>query len=287
MALPRFSSPRHLIKHPYQIREASVLCSKIYNIPRKPLFSTHVKGRVLYLYFKGCCTWQDYISSIDVRLCKVEGDLMTIHNGYYEIYKSHEQDIENAIFFALHKHDISDVVYCGHSAGGALSQISSVFLHEKIQARDIKGHCYTFGAPKAGDKGFIDAVDGGTGRERYVRIENYNDIVPILPIHTSFVHGGLPLILNVHNTISNCQEGNDDSEVETKKEMTVKGVDFYAKYHSNTFDFLQDMRQNDLLNKDDVLTMIDSHKCDAYINGLNHTFFNDKFCSILTDKVFA
>jgi len=281
MALPRYSSTRHLIKHPYQIREASVLCSRIYTVPRKPLFLTHMKGRVLYLYFKGCCTWKDYISSIDVRSCKVQGDLMTIHNGYYEIYKSHETDIENAILFALHKHDISDIVYCGHSAGGALSQISSVFLHEKIQARDIKGHCYTFGSPKAGDQCFVNAVEGGTGGNRYVRVEIYNDIVPILPIHTSFVHGGLPLILNTHNPSLNCLI-NEEKELEA-----CKGADFYTKYHKNTIDFLQDMRQNDLLNKDDITTMIDNHRCEAYVKGLNETFFNPKCCPISTDKVCA
>lgn len=277
MTLPRFSSPRHLINHPYQIRQASILCSKIYNLPRKPLFLTHVKGNVLYLYFKGCCKLQDYISSIDIRLCKVEGSMMTVHNGYYEIYKNHEREIENALFFTLHKHDISDIVYCGHSAGGALSQLSSVFLHEKIQARNIKVHCYTFGAPKTGDQCFIDAVKGGTGGDRYVRIENYNDIVPILPIHTSFVHGGLPLILNIHHT--NCLLNENDIKNE------VKGVNFYTKYHSNIFEFIQDMHQNNILNKDDVLTMINSHRCELYVKVLLDTFFNKNLCPILVDKV--
>ena len=255
----RYSSPRAFIKHPKKIYEASILSTRIYHEPSKPLCMSHVKGDVLYLYFKGCCSWKDYMSSIDVRCCKIMGDVMTIHNGYYDIYKSHEKDIENIVLTALDKHEISNVVCCGHSAGGALSQITSIFLHEKIRADEVKTHCYTFGSPKAGDNGFISALNSVTGDERYVRIEVYNDIVPILPIHSFFEHGGLPLILTEHRS----------------KNLPIKGVDFFTKYHIDILEFIQDMRKNGLLNKDDVFKMIDSHRGETYQTGLIETFLKD------------
>ena len=106
----RYSSPRILIKHPKNISDASILSAKIYHQSQKPLYMSVIKGDVLYLYFKGCGTWRDYISSIDVRSCKIMGDVMTIHNGYYDIYKNNENDIENTVLTALEKHNISNLV---------------------------------------------------------------------------------------------------------------------------------------------------------------------------------
>ena len=266
----RYSSPRAFIKHPKVISDASILSAKIYHESHKPLYMSVIKEDVLYLYFKGCCTWRDYISSIDVRSCKIMGDVMTIHKGYYDIYKNNENDIENTVLTALEKHNISNLVCCGHSAGGALSQITSIFLHGKIRSNEIKTHCYTFGSPKAGDDGFVNTLQAVTGSERYVRVEMYDDIVPILPIHSFFVHGGLPIILT--DKMSNNEP--------------IKGADFYIKYHSNIPDFINDMRQHDLLNKNDVLKMIESHRCENYVQGFAETFFKGcRFISI--DKVCA
>jgi hypothetical protein len=252
------------------ISEASILSSKIYNQKRKPLYMSQIKGDTLYLYFKGCCTWKDYISSIDTRSCKVMGDIMTIHNGYYDIYKNNENDIESTVLKALDNHPISHLVYCGHSAGGALSQITSIFLHGKIKSDEIKTHCYTFGTPKAGDDAFVSTVKAVTGSDQYVRVEMYDDIVPILPIHSFFVHGGLPLILTE----------------ERLNNKPIKGADFYIKYHTNIPEFINDMRHHDLFNTKDVLKMIESHRCENYVKGFAETFFKGcRFISI--DKVCA
>ena len=266
----RYSSPRDFIKHPKMISEASVLSSKIYNQTQKPVFMSQIKGDTLYLYFKGCCTWKDYISSIDTRSCRVMGDIMTIHNGYYDIYKNNENDIENTVLTTLENNHISHLVCCGHSAGGALSQITSIFLHGKIRSDEIKTHCYTFGSPKAGDDAFVNTVKAVTCSERYVRIEMYDDIVPILPIHSFFVHGGLPLILTE----------------EMSNNKPIKGADFFIKYHTNIPEFINDMRHHDLLNTNDVMKMIESHRCENYVKGFAETFFKGcRFISV--DKVCA
>jgi hypothetical protein len=250
----RVSTPKNLINHHRLIYDSACLSRNIYHYHTRPIFCSKVKGKVLHVYFKGCSTWGDYAKSIDIRTCKIAGEMMIIHNGFFELFKRYENELDVKINRDLEHHEVSHIVFAGHSAGGVLSQIACLYVLGKIANNNIKGHCYTYGTPKSGDKHFMDAVQYVT-EGRFVRVETFNDIVPLIPVHPLFVHGGSPLIL---------------------KETTKKGFDFFTKYHTETFDFVNDMRKNDLLNKNDISRMIEGHKCETYVKSLHEYVWTPK-----------
>lgn len=249
----RVSTPKNLISHHRLIFDSACLSQSIYHYHTRPIFCSKVKGNVLHVFFKGCSTWGDYVKSIDIRTCKVAGETMHIHNGFFELFKRYENELNVKINRDLDRHNVSHIVFAGHSAGGVLSQIACLYFLGKI-VRHIEGHCYTYGTPKSGDKHFMDALQCMT-EGRFVRVETFNDIVPLIPVHPLFVHGGSPLIL----------KGN-----------TNKGADFFTKYHNETFEFVNDMRRNDLLNKKDISSMIEGHKCETYVNSLREYVWTPK-----------
>lgn len=122
-----------------------------------------------------------------------------IHQGFYNQYKHLEQDIDEEIKNYMENKDRNkernkekdknnkkevNIIFSGHSLGGALATISS--LTYSLKYPDLNIACITFGSPRVGDKSFATYFNNIV-KESY-RFVNDNDPVPCIPIAWRFEH---------------------------------------------------------------------------------------------------
>lgn len=106
---------------------------------------------------------------IDISAGANSDDRITLHSGYYEQYRSVEEELrESCSVEALAGRQI---FFTGHSLGGALAIVATRFL-----ACESSGACYTFGSPPVGTQTFDEKI-----KTPIYRIINHIDIVPYLP----------------------------------------------------------------------------------------------------------
>ena len=76
----------------------------------------------------------------------------------------------------------------GHSLGGALAVLlAATLLESKLPVHGL----YTFGAPRVGDKRFARTLNAALkGKAANWRVANEGDIVPHVPLESSFWHAG-------------------------------------------------------------------------------------------------
>ena len=82
---------------------------------------------------------------------------MTVHTGFMGAYKSVREAVQNAVRSTLHQ----QVVFTGHSLGGALASLAALDTAYNVSGKSIS--CYTYGSPKVGNDSFV---------------KNYNRLIP-------------------------------------------------------------------------------------------------------------
>jgi hypothetical protein len=158
-----------------------------------PLLMSVQDASNLYIAFRGCKDVNEFIECIDTKLVKpIKYVDAKINNVYWNTYKDIENDLEHII--ATHDiTEIQNIVFTGHSKGGALAQIASSMLHLKDTGAKVK-KCITFGAPYVGDKGFLELIGQTTHENK--RVVAHGDIIPIAKLHRELVHNGDELRMN-------------------------------------------------------------------------------------------
>lgn len=267
---PRISIRTPNINNYNKIIRSCLLSRKIYgNTVRNDLL-LEKKGSCLYICFKGCSTLSDFITSVDIRNCRIHGEAVGIHNGFCERSKSLKSEVDYNILSNCMSDNITDVVFTGHSAGGSTAQIFSLFSYDTI-GKDVKIHCYTFGSPKTGDECFKDAIEECL-QENLLRIETYNDLVCLLPMQKKFQHAGNALILENGN-IFDCY----DTQLHKKKShgdnicnisYNADQIKFFSYYHTEYYPFIRDIQNKGLLSKNEINKMINEHSCDSYSSNI-------------------
>ena len=126
---------------------------------------------VAFLVFRGTerKDFTDIKTDIKAKLVDVEvgGMSVQMHSGYLEAFNWVRKDIETVLGDLLH----DQLIITGHSLGGALAIVTT-----RLLASDVKGACYTFGAPPVG------AIEVSNNLKTPVyEIINEIDIVPRLP----------------------------------------------------------------------------------------------------------
>ena len=248
----QLTSPRLSIQpsnfHYYnKLLHACNFSSKVYRDSKLRDVVLYKGNKSLYVTFKGCSTFNDFLTSADIRSCRIHGEKVGIHNGFCEKHKGLHDNVIYDVLDNCMSGSISDVIFTGHSAGGSVAQICSVFMHDII-SDGVTAHCYTFGSPKVGDEAFKDAIES-TLKDKLVRMETYNDIVCLLPMQSSFEHAGRVLVLDNGSVYEN-------------------GLEFYQEYHKDYLNFVSALKKNNLMNKKDIVAMIDDHSCESYTNNI-------------------
>lgn len=247
---PRTSIALREIKHHNKILQSCVRSKGIYlkNQGNENMMVNRYNN-TLYVCFKGCSSVGDFLNSIDIRNCKIHGETVGIHNGFCEKYKSMQHTILFEVLNELcGEYPITDVVFTGHSAGGSIAQIVSLFMAEELA--DIKTHCYTIGTPKTGDVFFKQALEDELDKDKLLRLETHNDLICLLPMQSTFQHAGDVLIMK-----------DGDIFNATPDEA------FFTNYYTDYVDLIRDMTQSGLLSKKKVHSMIGYHSCESYLSN--------------------
>jgi hypothetical protein len=142
----------------------------------------------LVVAFRGTESGEDILTDLNISQEKLplenmnEEDWPLVHSGFAGQFFSVNTKLDDAIA------DADSVLFCGHSLGGALATVGSVYYGFKHPGKPVD--CVTFGSPRVGDVRFVDYFDKRVGCSlRYV---NDNDPIPCVPTRWRFKHvGGL------------------------------------------------------------------------------------------------
>lgn len=107
-----------------------------------------------------------------------------VHKGFIDAYKTIREFIHN--FISMNKGSFDNIVVIGHSLGGALATLCSIDLQYNFSSQYKNLACYTYGAPKVGNKEFVISYNKRIPDSN--RIYLLNDIVPKLPPFPIFSH---------------------------------------------------------------------------------------------------
>jgi len=99
-----------------------------------------------------------------------------VHQGFYEVYRAHLQDITGAVSKLQAQYPDYGLWLTGHSLGGAVATImaSDFVFNQKISALNL----ITFGSPRVGNPAFAKAFDAVISHQRFV---HWKDSFPHLP----------------------------------------------------------------------------------------------------------
>lgn len=152
--------------------------------------------------FKGTSTFNDICLNFDIYPRRFINNNIRIHNGFLKKYISMKKEIIKTINIILQdtKNNITEISFNGHSAGGAIANIASLDLSYIYNNLMIK--CITFGAPRVGNKNFIDEYNKRI--KKSIRIVNENDIITHVPFPIIYTHIHKPIkLVNTNTTIVN------------------------------------------------------------------------------------
>lgn len=195
----------------------------------------------LIVAFRGTSSKKDVLTDLSISRDKLplkgmsEVNWPLVHSGFMEQFFSANSMIDKNI------KENDSIIFCGHSLGGALATIGSLYYSFQYPEKDIS--CVTFGSPRVGDYLFASYFDERI--KNSLRYVNDNDPIPCLPTHWRFKHvGGLQWL----------------KQDEIRNEITVWR--FY-RFLKNT-----------------VLSAVgygynacDDHKCDNYIDDITRIMF--------------
>ncbi|RDB18531.1 Lipase [Hypsizygus marmoreus] len=99
-----------------------------------------------------------------------------VHNGFGDAQAKSATAVLAAVRSALSNNGASKVTVVGHSLGGAIALITSVYLPLYLPGVTFK--TVTYGMPRVGNQAFADYLDSHADVSH---INNQDDIVPIVP----------------------------------------------------------------------------------------------------------
>lgn len=127
-----------------------------------------------YVTFRGTSSIQDVMA--DLRICQHNlKNKVKIHAGFFQQYTSIEQELMQ--YLDSYDMEYDKIHVCGHSLGGALSQLACVFLARRYAHKKIC--CHTFGSPRVGNKHFVKAFSMSV--HQHYRCVNKEDFITMIP----------------------------------------------------------------------------------------------------------
>ncbi|KAF5348062.1 hypothetical protein D9758_010000 [Tetrapyrgos nigripes] len=123
-----------------------------------------------------------FLDTLDPSLFPGVPKGVKVHNGFGEAHKDTAQSVLSAVQTTLSQHQTSKVTLVGHSLGGALSLLDSIYLplHLSTTPGDTKITYKTvvYGVSRVGNPAFANYVDQHVD---LTRVNNDNDLIPIVP----------------------------------------------------------------------------------------------------------
>ena len=155
------------------LNEACRLSQKCYNHRCLVYLFQEYSDDTLMIAFKGTTTLGE--AMVDMNIGKIDlGKFGKVHRGFYEYFtKVHRDRISDVLKDTVY----NNIVFTGHSLGGAIATIASSYFGGVHIDKNV--YCISFGAPRVGNSRFVK-----TFRKRVYksfRFENKNDVVTNFP----------------------------------------------------------------------------------------------------------
>ncbi|EKM84418.1 hypothetical protein AGABI1DRAFT_67808 [Agaricus bisporus var. burnettii JB137-S8] len=100
-----------------------------------------------------------------------------VHGGFALQHARAAKAILSAVKITIARHNATKVALVGHSLGGALALLDSVYL--PLHIKGVEFHTITYGLPRVGNIAFANYVDKHTS---LTRINNKRDPIPTTPL---------------------------------------------------------------------------------------------------------
>lgn len=194
------------VKKIYQIRPYNEFNNTLYNCINEPklicsdcdtdcqvyrtIYNNNGKN-ILLLIFRGTSTNKDILIDLDVYrdylyLDNYEGTKPLIHSGFLEQFETVKNKIIEEIEEYKKLNNNFHIIFTGHSLGGALATLSSLYFYYKYKLEEIEINTITFGSPRVGDKIFVKLFNENI--KLSYRFVNDNDPIPLLPTRMRYKH---------------------------------------------------------------------------------------------------
>lgn len=150
----------------------------------------------LYIAFRGCKDIEELVSCIESKMVKpFINKSMLVNYAIWTKYEGIKDTVENIIDTSIDMCDnemqpIYDIVFTGHSLGGALAQVAGSLYDKNVE---ITKKCVTLGAPYVGDKDYADYTKDML--DTNIRVAAAQDIIPKIKFNKNMVHSGEDMIL--------------------------------------------------------------------------------------------
>jgi hypothetical protein len=146
--------------------------------------------------FRGTESRRDILTDLDMIRVQMDLDHIDnwkrprVHLGFLNQFRTIDNKINKEIKEYIDSKEIEhkdkNIIFCGHSLGGALSSLACVEFSQKYKDSKIPIHSVTFGSPRVGNSTFVKLFNKNvTNSYRFV---NDNDPVPLLPAPIRFKH---------------------------------------------------------------------------------------------------
>ncbi|KAF8345922.1 Alpha/Beta hydrolase protein [Amanita rubescens] len=140
------------------------------------------------------------------------------HQGFLDAQAETAPQILAEVRSLLSQHNTNSLTLVGHSLGGAIAEIDSLFFALNIPGVSIK--TVTYGTPRVGNLDFAQLIDSHV--PNFSRVNNMLDVIPIVPgrfLGFSHPDGEIHILSTSGNAVA-CS-GNDDA---TDPNCTDKSV---------------------------------------------------------------
>lgn len=150
--------------------------------------TSYINGNDYILAFTGSVTEDQWKSDFDMKLVSVSWATGLVHQGFSNIVN----ELGSTISADMTSSGCTNFVITGHSLGGAVATLMSVYLNKPYIL-------YSFASPRVGNQDFT-AWFNTLGLINY-RIYNTEDLIPQfpLPLHYEHVSPGLPFTAGLGN----------------------------------------------------------------------------------------
>lgn len=215
-----YKHKHHILKN-YQHKSVRVVEKH-----QHPLLLTLRDDNNLYITFRGCKDVNEFLKCIDTKLVRPSSSIdAKIHHAFWKTYMEIQDEIEH-VLASDDMHGVENIIFTGHSKGGAVAQIASSMLMNDL-GKGKRKQCITFGAPYVGDKGFQELMEQTTHEHK--RVVAQGDIIPLAKLHKDLVHNGETLLLQTSvPSALNCVDHHSCQnyiEIAKKYELLYEGYD--------------------------------------------------------------
>ena len=177
--------------------------------------------KIIAAVFRGTQSVQSFIKDIqflktppDFTVPDIEVGNARIHSGFQSSYLNIRTQTQSSIQKLAKLYPDYEIVFTGHSLGGAMASIAAVDFHVQTKGiYDDRISVITFGQPRVGNEAWANYYDSLPFSSRIFRVvKDADPIAQLPPRFTFYVHGGKQYEINSKNQTFPCEVSGPASE---------------------------------------------------------------------------